>query len=304
MQQIATLLEEQGVAFKPAAYRRGAQVIRELPKDTAEYGDAKELQKLPGIGEAIAGKIIEFQETGTLSLLERLRAEQGGISADLLDIEGLGPKRVRQLQMELDIRTVDDLVKAAEAGKLRSLPRFSDDLEQKVLENARRVHERVRRFSRAEVQPEVEKLITTIRDVSGVERAEVAGSYRREKETVGDIDVLVITKRPQKISDAIAALSIVRNVVAHGDKKLSFDLQSGIRVDVRFVKRNEWGSALLYFTGSKEHNITMRKKAITKGWKLNEYGLFEGEKIIAQKEEVDIYAALEMPYCEPRERTK
>jgi len=131
----------------------------------------------------------------------------------------------------------------------------------------------------------------------------VAGSYRREKETVGDIDILVVTKSPQEVSDAISELSLIRDVIAHGEKKLSFNLQSGLRVDVRFVKGDQWGSALLYFTGSKEHNIAMRKVAIKKGWKLSEYGLFEGEKVLASKEEKDIYDALDLRFYEPRERS-
>jgi len=303
LNQIAALLQEQEVAFKPAAYRRAAQVIEELPKDVSTYGDEKELKKLPAIGEAIAGKIIEYLETGEMSFLTKLRMEQGGISPDLMDIEDLGPKRVRQIQNELGITTVAELIKAAEAGKLRSLPRMSPEMEQKILENAKRVKERTKRFPRGEIKSDVEKLRKAIEKVKGVDRLEIAGSYRREKETVGDIDILVTTKSPQEVSDSIAKLPIIRDVIAHGEKKLSFNVKNGLRVDVRFVKASQWGSALLYFTGSKEHNISMRKVAIKKGWKLSEYGLFEDEKVIASKEEKDIYKALELEYCEPKERT-
>ncbi len=301
LRQIAALLDEQQVAFKPAAYRRAAQVIEELPRDVYTYGDAKELKKLPAIGEAIAKKIIEYQETGEISFLRKLQAEQGGISPELMDIEDLGPKRARQIQ-ELGISSVADLIKAAEAGKLRDLPRMSEEMEQKILQNAKRVKERTKRFPREEIKDDVEKLQKAIEGVKGVQRSAVAGSYRREKETVGDIDVLVVTRSPHEVSDAIAALPLVRDVVAHGDKKLSFDLQNGLRTDVRFVQNDQWGSALLYFTGSKEHNIAMRKIAIKKGWKLSEYGLFYGEKVIASKEEKDIYDALGLRYCEPHER--
>lgn len=299
---IAALLAEQQVPFKPAAYRRAAQVLEELPRDVSTYGSAKELEKLPAIGEAIAKKIIEYLETGQISFLVKLRAEQGGISAELMDIEDLGPKRVRQIQSALGITTVAELIKAAEAGKLRELPRMSTLMEKKILENAKRVKERTRRFPREEIKDDVEKLRKTIGDVQGIEKLEIAGSYRREKETVGDIDVLVVTKKPKNVSDAIASLSFVRDTVAHGDKKLSFDLKNGLRVDVRFVRRNQWGAALLYFTGSKEHNIAMRKVAIRHGWKLNEYGLFDGEKIIAGKTEEEIYAKLGLHYYEPHER--
>ncbi|MFA7682463.1 MAG: nucleotidyltransferase domain-containing protein [Candidatus Peribacteraceae bacterium] len=302
LRQIATLLQEQEVAFKPAAYRRAAQVIEELPRDVSTYGDAKELKKLPGIGDAIAQKIIEYLETGGMTALENLRLTQGGIPAELMNVEGLGPKRVRQIQTAFGVQTVADLIKCAEEGKLRTLPRFSALLEKKVLENAKRVTEHTHRFPRAEVKIEVEKLIKKIKSITGVTRAEVAGSYRREKETVGDIDILAVTRSPKRVSDAVATLPDVRNVVAHGERKLSFDLKSGLRVDIRFVRSDQWGAALLYFTGSKEHNIAMRKVAISKGWKLNEYGLFEGEKIIASKSEKEIYGALDMKYHEPRER--
>ena len=303
LRQIAALLAEQQVPFKPAVYRRAAQVVEELPRDVCTYGSAKELEKLPAIGEAIAKKIIEYLETGQISFLVKLRAEQGGISAELMDIEDLGPKRVRQIQSALGITTVAGLIKAAEAGKLQGLPRMSALMEKKILENAKRVKERTRRFPREEIKDDVEKLRKTIGGVQGIEKLEIAGSYRREKETVGDIDVLVVTKKPKNVSDAIASLSFVRDTVAHGDKKLSFDLKNGLRVDVRFVRRNQWGAALLYFTGSKEHNIAMRKVAMRHKWKLNEYGLFNGTgKFIAGKTEQEVYDKLGLPYFPPNQR--
>jgi len=314
LRQIAALLEEQGVAFKPAAYRRAAKELEDLPQDISAYKGLKELEDLPGIGESIAKKIQEYLKTGRIAALDKLLAAQGGIPPALMEVEGLGPKRARQLNAELGIQSVADLIKAAEGGKLNGLPGFSETMQTKILENARRVGERMRRFPRAELVDDVEKLLNKIRSVPGVEKCEVAGSFRRGKETVGDIDVLVVTNSAQKVSDAIAELPIVRDVVAHGDKKLSFDLksglrqdsgrQAGIRVDVRLVLRDQWGAAFLYFTGSKEHNIALRKRAIQRGWKLNEYGLFEGEKVIASREEKDIYDALGLPFSEPKKRTE
>lgn len=303
LNQIAALLQEQGVQFKPAAYRRAAQVIEELPKDIATYGDEKELKKLPGIGEAIAKKIIEYLTTGEISFLTGLMAEQGGISADLMDIEGLGPKRVRQLQREMNITSVAQLVNAAEQGKLAGLELWDEIMEKKVLENAKKVGERIKRFPWDEAKSDVDLLLETIKSVKGVDRCDVAGSFRRQKETVGDIDILLVTTSAQEVSDAIAALEIVRDVVAHGEKKISFDLHNGLRVDVRLVKADQWGAALMYFTGSKEHNIAVRKVAIKNGWKLNEYGLFDGETIVASKEEEEIYTALGLEYYEPHKRT-
>ena len=290
------------MAFKPAAYRKAATVIEELPKDVSTYGDEKELKKLPGIGDAIAKKIIEFLETGEMEFLVLLQKEQGGISAQLMDIEGLGPKRVRQLQTELGITSVAQLLNAAKQGKLRDLELWDEILEKKMIENAQRVDERVKRFVREEVKGDVDLLLKTLQKVQKVQRCAVAGSFRREKETVGDIDILLVTTAPDEVSDAIAALTIVRDIAAKGDKKISFDLHNGLRVDVRLVKADQWGAALMYFTGSKEHNIAVRKVAIKKGWKLNEYGLFDGEKVVASKEEKDIYDALDLRFYEPKER--
>lgn len=302
LRQMAALLIEDGVEFKPAAYLRAAKTIEDLDRDIAEIGDVKEFRKLPGIGEAIAAKAVEFLKTGRIKHLDELRAKRGGLSEELMLIEDLGPKRVRQIQA-LGITSVAEVIKAAEAGKLKNLPRFSDVIEQKILANAKRVTERSKRFPIEEAIPLVEELLKAVRAVPGIERAEAAGSYRREKPTVGDIDIVVVTKKPQAVSDAISKLPIVRHVVAHGDTKLSFDLSSGLRTDIRFLPRDKWGSALLYFTGDKEHNIALRKRAIDRGWKLSEYGLFEGEKIIASKEEEDIYKALDLPWMKPKERT-
>ncbi len=303
LRQIGVLLQEQGVQFKPAAYFKAAKVIEDLPQDVSTFKSEKELMELPGIGEAIAGKILEYRETGRIKALDDLLAQQGGISPDLLMIDDLGPRRARVLQKELGIQTVADLIKAAEAGKLRTLPRFSELMEKKILENARNVQSRSRRFPRKDVEDDVAKLLKTLESIPGVERVEAAGSFRRHKETVGDVDIVVIGRDTQKVADAVAALPIVVRVVAHGGTKVSFDLKSGLRVDVRFVQPDQWGAALLYFTGDKEHNITLRKKAIQKGWKLNEYGLFEGDRVIASKEEEDIYKALDVPKIDPPKRT-
>ncbi len=303
LRQIAALLDEQGIAFKPAAYRKAAMTVEEYQGDICAVKDVKELKKLPGIGEAIAGKIHEFCQHGRIKHLDDLMAEQGGLSPSLMEIEGLGPKRVRILQREKGISTVAQLIDAAKKGQLKSLPGFSDVMEKKILENAERVEERMKRFPLEEVRVDAEQVLKTIRDVPDVQRAEIAGSYRREKATVGDIDILVVTKNPAKISEAISQLPIVRDVVAQGEKKLSFNFASGLRVDIRFVNKGQWGSALLYFTGDKDHNIALRRIAIGKGWKLNEYGLFRGEKVIASKEEKDIYEKLGLSWMEPRERT-
>ncbi|NOS67859.1 MAG: hypothetical protein HOO67_05870 [Candidatus Peribacteraceae bacterium] len=307
LRQIAALLAEQGILFKPAAYRKAAMTVEEHQDDICAIKDVKELKKLPGIGDAIAAKIHEYCQHGHIQYLDELMAQQGGLSPALMEIEGLGPKRVRVLQKELGVQTVDDLITAAKAGKLNGLPGFSDVMEKKILENAGRVDERIRRFTIEEVTEDVERILRAIRKVKGVEKCEPAGSYRRVKATVGDVDIAVVTKNPKTVSEAVGKLPIVRNIVAQGDTKISFDVllksKEALRVDVRFVTADQWGSALLYFTGDKDHNIAMRKIAIGKGWKLNEYGLFDGEKVIASKEEKDIYEKLGLQWIEPKDRT-
>jgi DNA polymerase (family X) len=303
LRQIAALLDEQGVAFKPNAYRKAAQVIEDLDRDVSTFKSEKELKELPGIGEAIAAKIREYVETGKIAFLEKLVAEQGGLSAELMEVENLGPKRIREIQKELHVSTVAGLIKAAEDGKLRSLPRMSELMERKILESAKRVTERSKRFPREEVVKDAEMLLKTVRGVPGVDRADVAGSFRRHKPTIGDLDIVVVTSSRKEVGDAVAQLPIVRDVVAHGETRVSFNLRNGLRVDVRFVDASQWGSALLYFTGDKEHNISLRKRAIERGWKLNEYALADADgKVIASREEKDIYDALGVPVVEPRER--
>ncbi len=302
--QIAALLDEQGVAFKPNAYRKAATVVEDLPMDVAEYPDEKALKALPGIGEATAAKIREFVTTGAMAFLDQLLKEQGGLSAELMAVEDLGPKRVRQLQKELGITTVAGLVKAAEEGKLRDLERMSEVLEKKILDNARQVTERSRRFPREEIAAEAAMLLQTIRAVPGVDRAEIAGSFRRGKATIGDLDIAAVTTRREEVMEAVTKLPIVEKNVAHGTTKIAFNLKRGLRVDVRFVEPAQWGSALLYFTGDKEHNISLRKRAIERGWKLNEYGLMDAKgNILASKEEQDIYKKLDLPFIEPEKRT-
>ncbi len=309
LREIADLLEYQGVSFKPAAYRRAAQTVEELPKNVCSYADEKALKALPGIGDAIAKKLREFCETGEMAFLLELRTETGDTAAALMRIDDLGPKRVKQLQ-EVGIHSVPELIKAAEAGTLRSLPRFSELLEKKILANARNVTARSQRYPLAEIQADVGTLLKALKRVKGVKRCDAAGSYRRRKETVGDIDILVAFQdasddaaRSERIAKAVQSMPIVSAIVAKGPTRLAFNLKTGLRVDIRLVKPEEWGSAFLYFTGSKEHNISLRRLAIVQGMKLSEYGLFTGEKVVASKEEQDIYKALGLPLIEPAHRT-
>ncbi len=308
LRRIADVLEYQGVLFKPNAYRRAAQTVEDLPTDIAEITDRKKLLALPGIGEAIADKIDEYLSTGEMKHLLELEAETAMGATELLGIDDLGPKRVRQIEQSLNVRTREELIKAAQAGKLRTLPRFSELLEKKILEGAKRSLERARRFPIETVTQDIEQLLAVLRKIKGVVHIEAAGSFRRGKETVGDVDVLIAVKKPSEalaaaFAEAIKKLSIVERVVAAGSTRIAFDLKSGLRTDIRIIDSSRWGSALLYFTGSKEHNIALRQRAIKRGLKLSEYGLFKGETVIASKAEEDVYAALELPFIEPRKRT-
>lgn len=309
LREIADLLEYQGVAFKPAAYRRAAQTVEDAPQSICAYPDEKALKALPGIGDAIAKKLREFCETGEMEFLQELRAETGESAAALMRIDDLGPKRVQQLAA-LGIHSVAELIAAAEKKQLQKLPRFSELLEKKILSNARNVTVRTQRHPLAEVKPLVRALLKKLRSVRGVQRCDAAGSYRRKKDTVGDVDILLAfddtstnDERSERVAKAVRTLSSISTLVAQGPTRLACNTKSGLRVDIRLVKLEEWGSAFLYFTGSKEHNISLRRLAIVQGMKLSEYGLFKGERVIASHEEDDIYAALGLPHIDPKQRT-
>jgi DNA polymerase (family 10) len=307
LRKIADILDYQGVAFKPGAYRRAAQTIEDLPHDLATLKEKKALMDLPGIGDAIAEKILEYRETGRMSFLDKLIAETQSGAAGLMGLDDLGPKRVKDIEQQLGIRTIPELIDAARAGRLRTLSRMSEKIEKKILEGALRAQDRSKRFPLKEVESDVQQLLHTLKKLKGVTKIEAAGSYRRRKETVGDVDVLLAAKKPNEalaeaIANAIGKLSIVERVVAAGKTRIAFDLKSKLRVDVRIVDLKQWGSALLYFTGSKDHNISLRRLAIEKGMKLNEYALLKGDVILASKEEADIYEALGLPFIEPENR--
>lgn len=301
--EIADILEIRGEsAFRVNAYRRASQLVLDLPQALREHGTVEELEKLPGIGEALAKKIRELVDTGSLEFLEELRRDPVAKLVELTKIPGLGPKRVKLFHERLGIKTIADLEKAAEQGLLRKLPLIKDKTEANILKGIAAYRKMHQRLPLAQVQAYADTLLQQIRSWPEVKRAEVAGSLRRQKETIGDIDLLVITQEPSKVIEKFVALPQTAEILARGETKGAIRTIWGMQVDLRVLEEKVFGAGLLYFTGSKEHNILLRRVAISKGWKLSEYGLFQGEKFLKGKTEEEIYAALGFHYIPPVER--
>ena len=262
----------------------------------------EELPKIAGIGDDLARKIHEIAETGRCALLERLHKELPAAVTGLLKIPGLGPKRVRALYDELHVKDSEDLRAAAERGRIRALPGFGEKTEQRIL-NALKTHTaQTKRFKRPIAAQYAEALAKALRGTKGVERVEIAGSYRRGKETVGDIDILVTAPSSEAVMRRFKAYDEVEHLVSQGDTRATAVLRCSLQVDLRVVEAASYGAALAYFTGSKAHNIALRKRAQNKGLKLNEYGVFRGKKRIAGETEESVYAALGLPWIPPELR--
>lgn len=300
----ADLLEIKGDnPFRIRAYRNAARVVEDLPHELASMVKANEdLTELPGIGKDLADKISEIVTTGSAKALEKLRKELPPNITDLLNIPGLGPKRVKTLYAKLDVVDLDTLKQAAEAGKIRELAGLGEKTEKQILEAIKVQADTSKRFMRASVTPYVESLLDYLKGYDGVKKVDVAGSYRRGRETIGDLDFLVWAENPAQVMEHFLNYEEKRDVLAHGETKSSMVLQSAVQVDLRVVPEESYGAALHYFTGSKAHNIVMRKLAQQRKWKLNEYGLFDGETSLAGKTETDVFAALDLPYIPPELR--
>lgn len=298
--QAAELLEIGGEnQFRVRAYRRAARVIEGLPKAVGSLlKSGRDLSELPGIGKDLAGKIADIVETGHFDLLDKLKRKLPGELGDMAALPGLGPKRIKLLYDKLKVRTLDDLRKAIKTGRLRELRGFGPEIEKKLL-GALEKPQPATRFKLAVAEAEAEALVGFLR---GRGRAVVAGSYRRRRDTVGDLDVLVTAKDGAAVGDRLVEYENVAQVAAHGPTRTTVMLRSGLQVDVRAVPEESYGAALLYFTGSKAHNIALRGLANQHGWKLNEYGLFSGKRRIAGATEEDVYAKLGLAYIAPELR--
>lgn len=300
--EIADMLEIQDVEFKPRAYRKAAQNIESLQRDIEEIYKEGKLESIPGVGRHIAEKIKEIIETGKLEYYNKLKSSTPVDIEELGSIEGLGPKTIKKLYKKLKIKNLNDLEKALKKGKLKGLEGFKEKKVRNIIENIDFAKKSKQRFLLGFALPEAEAIKEELKKLKEVDKIEIAGSIRRMNETIGDIDILAAAKNPQRIMDIFTEQKEVEKVLAKGPTKSSVRLNSGVQVDLRIIHRESFGSALQYFTGSKQHSIKLRKIAIKKGLKLSEYGLFRKNRIIAGKTEQEIYKKLGMQYIEPELR--
>lgn len=298
---VADLLEMKEEKFKPRAYRRAAGTVESLSKPVEELSE-NELTKLPGIGKSIAKKIGEIIDTGSLEYYENLKKEFAIDFESLHLVEGLGPKKIKKLYGELRVKDLDDLERAAKQHKIRELEGMGEKSEQKIMENIEFARKKTGRVLLGHILPISEELKNKLKDFKPVIKVEVAGSIRRRKETIGDIDILVVTKESEEVMDFFTNVENVSKVISKGHSKSTIRLKENIESDLRVIKEESFGSALMYFTGSKETNIEMRKIAIKMGLKLNEYGIFKENKQIAGKTEQEMFKKLGMSYIEPELR--
>jgi DNA polymerase (family 10) len=302
--EIADLLEiQEANPFRVRAYRNAARTVENLSLDLAAVvGGGKPLPKLPGIGEDLAAKIGEIAATGTCGLLERLRKEMPPGVTELLRVPGLGPKRVKALYHDLEVNTLPQLLKAAEQGRIRTLHGFGPTRETQIADAVKRQLSKARRFKLAVAAQYAQPLADYLRGARGIDRVEIAGSYRRMRDTVGDLDILATAKSGVAVMARFAAYPEVAETLAKGETRASVLLRSGIQVDLRVVDPGCFGAALHYFTGSKAHNVAVRRMAQRKGLKVSEYGVFRGSRRIAGETEASVYAAVGLPWIAPELR--
>jgi DNA polymerase (family 10) len=302
--EIADLLEiDNANPFRVRAYRNAARQVQGMGEALADMVVKEEdLTELPGIGDDLAAKIREIVQTGKCQALEKLRKQMPPTITALLKVPGLGPKRVRTLYKELDVQTMEQLARAAREQRIRALPGFGPKIEQTIGEAiAAHVGEQAR-FKLAIAAQYAEALKAYLKRQRGIRAIEIAGSYRRAKETVGDLDIVVAAADGAAVMDRFVGYDEVKDVVAKGTTRATVILKCGLQVDLRVVEPASFGAALLYFTGSKAHNIEVRRLAQDRGLKINEYGVFRGEKRIAGDSEKAMYATVGLPWIAPELR--
>ncbi|OGZ72469.1 MAG: DNA polymerase III [Candidatus Staskawiczbacteria bacterium RIFCSPLOWO2_01_FULL_38_12b] len=302
---IARFLEIDGVAFKPYAYQRAAASLEGLKDDVSKIyikGGRKALEEIEGIGKAMSDHIEEYLKTGKIKLHEEFKKSLPVDMDALLKVEGLGPKKIKVLYQKLGIRNLKDLEKAVKKHEVAPLFGFGEKTEKNIVQGLEFVKQNKGRSLLQDIMPVARDVLKKLEGLKEVERASLAGSLRRRKETIGDVDFLVVSGNPAKVMDFFVSLPGVKKVWGKGNTKSSVHMAAGFDMDLRVVPQKSYGAALQYFTGSQAHNIVTRKMAIDKGLKLSEYGVFRGAKMIAGKTEEEVYKAIGLPYIEPELR--
>ncbi|HEJ83600.1 MAG TPA: DNA polymerase/3'-5' exonuclease PolX, partial [Desulfobacteraceae bacterium] len=302
--KVADLLEiEDESPFRIRAYRNAARIIANLPQNVSDRIESEsDLTKLRGIGKDLAGKIKEIVETGSLAQLEELEDKTPSGLSQLMKLEGIGPKRVKALNRDLGVTSLKDLEEAARQGKVKELEGFGEKTEHMILEELEAYEGKEVRIKLMEAEQRARPLVEYLKEGKGIKKITVAGSYRRRKETVGDLDILVTCRKGSKVMDRFVDYEDVKKVVSKGTTRATIVLRSGLHVDLRVVTQVSYGAALHYFTGSKAHNIAVRKLGVKKNLKINEYGVFKGDERIAGKTEKEVYDQVDLPYIEPELR--
>jgi DNA polymerase (family 10) len=302
--EIADCLEIEGEnTFRVRAYRNAARTVRGLGTELQDMVQREEeLTILPGIGKDLSAKIHEILETGTAQALQKLQARIPRAVTELLKIPNLGPKRVGVLYHDLNIQSAAQLQEAARSGRIRELAGFGAKIEQRILDAVEAKATQAPRMLISVVKPYVDSLVDYLRAATGVQQVVVAGSYRRARETVGDIDILVTADSGSALMDRFAGYDEVTQVLSKGTTRSSVVLRCGLQVDVRLVAQSSFGAALQYFTGSQAHNIAIRRLAQQRGYKVNEYGVFRGDESVAGDTEESVYQSLDLPLIPPELR--
>jgi len=303
--EIADMLEiKEASIFRISAYRRAARAMESLTEDVAEVAARDDLEEIPGVGTSTAEKIEEYLESGKITYYEELRASLPAGITTLMSVPEVGPKTAVLLYEKLGVTTIDELERAARQGLVRTLPRMGAKTEENILNGIELIRRTKERLPLGQVLPHATEIEDALRALKEVKAISLAGSIRRMKETIGDIDILVTSSRPARVMDVFTTLPQVQRVLAKGPTRSSVLLEVGIQADVRVVKPESFGAALQYFTGSKEHNVRLREKGVRRGLKINEYGVFrvKDEKRVAGRTEEEVYAALDLPWIPPEIR--